>query len=90
MPQRALFRYTSEPERNPNQALAVRILLVYNSPVMIARLPSAAYCGIEAVAVEVEVDVSRRGFAGATVVGLPDTAVKGSIEGVRSAVINAG
>ena len=44
--------------------------MVYNSSVMIARLPSAAYCGIEAVAVEVEVDVSRRGFAGATVVGL--------------------
>ncbi|MCH7925483.1 MAG: ATP-binding protein, partial [Planctomycetes bacterium] len=57
---------------------------------MIARLPSAAYCGIEAVLVEVEVDVSRRGFAGATVVGLPDTAVKESIERVRSAVINAG
>ena len=64
--------------------------MVYNSPVMIARLPSAAYCGIEAVLVEVEVDVSRRGFAGATVVGLPDTAVKESIERVRSAVINAG
>ena len=52
---------------------------------MIARLPSAAYCGIEAVAVEVEVDVSRRGFAGATVVGLPDITLKVGIEGVPSA-----
>jgi len=46
--------------------------------------------GIEAIPVEVEVDVSRRGFAGAMVVGLPDPAVKESIERVRSALQNAG
>ena len=57
---------------------------------MIARLQSVAFNGIEAVPVEIEVDVARRGFSGATVVGLPDTAVKESIERVRSAVQNSG
>ena len=57
---------------------------------MVARLDSATFSGIEAVRVEVEVDVARRGFAGATVVGLPDAAVKESIERVRSAMQNSG
>ncbi len=57
---------------------------------MIARLHSVAFHGIAAVPVEVEVDVARRGFAGATIVGLPDTAVKESIERVRSAMQNSG
>jgi magnesium chelatase family protein len=57
---------------------------------MVFRLHSAAFFGIEAILVEVEVDVSPRGFAGATVVGLPDAAVKESIERVRSALQNSG
>ncbi len=57
---------------------------------MVARLHSATFFGIEAVQVEVEVDVARHGFAGATVVGLPDAAVKESIERVRSALQNSG
>ena len=57
---------------------------------MIARLHSVAFCGIEAVPVEVEVDVARRGFASVAVVGLPDPAVKESIERVRSAMQNSG
>ncbi len=57
---------------------------------MVARLHSTAFVGIEAIPVEVEVDVSKRGFSGAMVVGLPDAAVKESIERVRSALQNAG
>ena len=57
---------------------------------MIARLHSVAFCGIEAVPVEVEVDVARRGFASVAVVGLPDAAIKESIERVRSAMQNSG
>ncbi len=57
---------------------------------MIARLHSVAFCGIEAAPVEIEVDVARRGFASVAVVGLPDTAVKESIERVRSALQNSG
>jgi len=57
---------------------------------MVARLISATFSGIEAIRVEVEVDVAKRGFASATVVGLPDAAVKESIERVRSAMQNSG
>ncbi len=57
---------------------------------MIAQLHSVAFNGIQAVPVEVEVDVARRGFAGTAVVGLPDAAVKESIERVRSAMQNSG
>ena len=57
---------------------------------MIARLSSVAFNGIEAVPVEIEVDVSRRGFSGPLIVGLPDAAVKESIERVRSALQNSG
>jgi magnesium chelatase family protein len=57
---------------------------------MVARLISATFSGIDAIRVEVEVDVAKRGFANATVVGLPDAAVKESIERVRSAMQNSG
>lgn len=57
---------------------------------MVARLHSVTFSGIEAVPVEVEVDVARRGFAGVTLVGLPDAAVKESVDRVRSALHNSG
>lgn len=57
---------------------------------MVAHLISATFSGIEAIRVEVEVDVAKRGFASAVVVGLPDAAVKESIERVRSAMQNSG
>jgi len=57
---------------------------------MLARLHSVAFFGIDARPVEVEVDVVDRGFAGAAIVGLPDAAVKESIERVRSAMENSG
>ncbi len=61
----------------------------YNA-LMIARMHSVAFSGIEAVLTEIEVDVARRGFASAIVVGLPDAAVKESLERVRSAMHSAG
>jgi magnesium chelatase family protein len=57
---------------------------------MLSRLHSVAFCGIEASLVEVEVDVAHQGFAATAVVGLPDAAVKESIERVRSATHNSG
>lgn len=57
---------------------------------MLSRLYSVTVEGIEGVLCEVEVDVSRGGFERPVIVGLPDTAVKESIERVRSAVINSG
>jgi magnesium chelatase family protein len=57
---------------------------------MLARLYSVTLEGIEGVLCEVEVDVSRGGFDRPLIVGLPDTAVKESIERVRSAIVNSG
>ena len=50
---------------------------------MLAKLQSMALVGIEAIHCEVEVDVSGRGFSGPTIVGLPDAAVKESLERVK-------
>ncbi len=49
-----------------------------------------ALAGIEGLRCEVEVDVASRGFDKAVIVGLPDTAVKESLERVRSAIRNSG
>ncbi len=57
---------------------------------MLARLHSVTLEGIEGVICEVEVDVARGGFEKPIIVGLPDTAVKESIERVRSAIVNCG
>ncbi len=57
---------------------------------MLARLHSVALMGIEAIACEVEVDIAERGFIGSTIVGLPDAAVRESIDRVQTALINCG
>jgi magnesium chelatase family protein len=56
---------------------------------MLARLNTAAVCGVEAIPVSVEVDV-RGGLPGMTMVGLPDASVRESRERVRSAIRNSG
>jgi len=57
---------------------------------MLARFNSVALLGIEAVSCQVEVDVSDRGLAAPTIVGLPDASVRESIERIRSALQNCG
>jgi len=57
---------------------------------MLARLHSVTLEGIEGIICEVEVDVARGGFEKSLIVGLPDTAVKESIERVKSAIVNCG
>ncbi len=57
---------------------------------MLARLHSVTLVGIEGIVCEVEVDVARGGFEKSLIVGLPDTAVKESIERVKSAITNSG
>lgn len=57
---------------------------------MLAKIHSSAIVGIDAVACEVEVDVGAGGFERTSIVGLPDAAVRESIERVRSAIINCG
>src|SRR5579862_3534691 len=56
---------------------------------MLARVHSAAVVGVDAVPVEVEVDVGA-GLPMCAIVGLPDAAVREARERVRSAIRNAG
>ena len=56
---------------------------------MLARVNSSAVVGLDAVPVEVEVDISQRGLPSFTIVGLPDKAVEEAKERVRSAILNS-
>ncbi|MEM9916022.1 MAG: YifB family Mg chelatase-like AAA ATPase [Planctomycetota bacterium] len=57
---------------------------------MLAQVHSFVLQGIDPLACEVEVDVAESGFPKTTIVGLPDAAVKESVERVRSAMVNSG
>lgn len=57
---------------------------------MLSQCHSFVLQGIDAIACEVEVDVVADAVPKTTIVGLPDAAVKESIERVRSAVTNTG
>ena len=58
---------------------------------MLAKIGSAAVLGLEALPVQVEVDVRRGGQAGVvTIVGLPNAAVRESSERVQAAIRNSG
>ncbi len=56
---------------------------------MLARINSATLLGIDAVALQIEVDIAR-GLRSFTIVGLPDVAVRESRERVESAIRNSG
>jgi len=56
---------------------------------MLARINTAAMVGIDALTVEVEVDISP-GLPATFIVGLPDAAVKEARDRVRAAIRNAG
>lgn len=57
---------------------------------MLAKVNSAAVIGLDAVPIEVEVDIASSGLPSFTIVGLPDKAVEESKERVRSAIKNTG
>lgn len=57
---------------------------------MLAQVHSFVLQGIDPIACEVEVDVAEQGLPKTTIVGLPDAAVKESVERVRSAITNSG
>lgn len=57
---------------------------------MLARIQSYLLQGIDALPCEVEIDVYEGGMSREAVVGLPDAAVKESLERVRTALANAG
>jgi len=57
---------------------------------VISRVHSFVLQGIDAIACEIEADLSPVGLPKTTVVGLPDIAVKESMERVRTALLNSG
>lgn len=57
---------------------------------MLAKVYSAAVIGLDAVLIEVEVDIASQGLPNFTIVGLPDKAVEEAKERVRSAIRNSG
>jgi magnesium chelatase family protein len=57
---------------------------------MLSKVNSAALVGLNAVPVEVEVDVQGQGLPALNIVGLPDKAVEEAKERVRSALKNTG
>lgn len=57
---------------------------------MLAKVNSCAVLGLDAVPVEVEVDIASQGLPAFTIVGLPDKAVEEAKERVRSALKNSG
>ncbi len=46
--------------------------------------------GIDAIPCEIEVNVASRGFGAPVIVGLPDAAVKESLDRIRTAIVNCG
>lgn len=57
---------------------------------MLSRIHSVSMTGIEAIGCEVEVDVTGRGFDKPTLVGLANSAVRESLDRIRSALVNSG
>lgn len=57
---------------------------------MLARLHTFSLLGIEALPVEVEVDVSACAIPKTILVGLPDAAVRESTHRVARAIVNSG
>jgi len=57
---------------------------------MLAKVFSSAIVGLDAVPIEVEVDIASQGLPSFTIVGLPDKAVEEAKERVRSAIRNSG
>lgn len=57
---------------------------------MLTKIPSVLFSGLEALPVDVEVNVASRGLPGFEIVGLPGKAVAESRERVKAAIVNSG
>lgn len=57
---------------------------------MLAKVLSSAVIGLDAIPIEVEVDIAAMGLPSFTIVGLPDKAVEEARERVRAAIKNTG
>jgi magnesium chelatase family protein len=70
-------------------ALSARLRLIRKILIMLAKLTTYALVGIDALPVEVEVDVAH-GLPKTVLLGLPEMAVKESIHRIERALANLG
>ena len=57
---------------------------------MLTKVLSASHFGLETIPIEVEVNVSKKGFPGFNIIGLPNKSVEEAKERVKTALINSG
>ncbi len=57
---------------------------------MLTKILSAAHFGLETIPIEVEVNVSQKGFPGFTIIGLPNKSLDEAKERVKTALANSG
>ncbi len=57
---------------------------------MLTKILSAAHFGLETIPIEVEVNISSKGFPTFTIIGLPTKSVEEAKERVKTALINSG
>lgn len=57
---------------------------------MLAKILSAAHFGLKTIPIEVEVNVSLKGFPGFNIIGLPTKSVEEAKERVKTAIVNSG
>jgi len=57
---------------------------------MLTKVLSAAHFGLKTVLVEVEVNVSKKGFPGFNIIGLPNKSIEEAKERVKTALANSG
>jgi len=57
---------------------------------VLTKILSAAHFGLETIPVEAEVNVSKKGFPGFNIIGLPNKAIEEAKERVKTAIINSG
>ncbi len=57
---------------------------------MLTKILSAANAGLDTIPIEVEVSVSKKGFPGFNIIGLPSKAIDEAKERVKTALVNSG
>jgi magnesium chelatase family protein len=57
---------------------------------VLTKILSAAHFGLETIPIEVEINISKKGFPGFNIIGLPNKSVEEAKERVKTALINSG
>ncbi|MEK7188566.1 MAG: magnesium chelatase domain-containing protein, partial [Patescibacteria group bacterium] len=57
---------------------------------MLTKVLSASHFGLKTIPIDVEVNVSKKGFPSFNIIGLPDKSVEEAKERVKTAIVNSG